>query len=325
MNVPDVQLDVDTAPAFSTELILHCLGVHLTSLPVVPAVGRLPSLLHLRVPLSVNPVSHVGTHDAPALTVLVQVPTAPSLGAVEKSQVLTMHFGCTIFPSTHLPVFGSPPGFWLQLVPAQAPLLQTKLHFLPPPKEPVVAHAGDEPPTESAVNEAAVMVQSFSHLAALQVPAVHTAFFDAVYPLLHCGTILVVEIAVPAYPENEPVIEPGLPLAIPVMSVASDMVSAALRSEPWQAFAAQVVADVDSDPAETPDVTCLHVCCLLVAVYPVAHFMLQLPASWFVVLQVSARTWLLLVMRALIKLPQLILLHTPGVSTPFLHDDAVHL
>lgn len=260
LNVPDEQLDVDTLAAFSTELILHCLAVHLASLPVVPAVGRLPSFLHLRVPLSVNPVSHVGTHDAPAATVLVQVPTAPSVGAVEKSQVFFMHFGCTIVPSTHLPVFGSPPGFWLQLVPVQEPLLQTKLHFLPPPKVPVVAHAGDAPPTESAVNEAALMVQSFSHLAVLQVPAVHTAFFDGVYPLLHCGTILVPEVAVPAYEANVPVIEPGLPLVIPVMSVASVMVSAALRAEPGQAFAAQVVAAVDSVPAETPDVTCLHVC-----------------------------------------------------------------
>lgn len=174
------------------------------------------------------------------------------------------------------------------------------------------------------------MVQSFSHLAALQTPAVHMAFFDAVYVLLHDGLTEVPEGAVPAHEPNEPEIPPGLPptqVWTPVMSVASLIVSAALRALPWQAFAVHFVLAEGGEggfsvPAETPVVTCWHVCWGLDTVYPVAHFMLQLPAHWFVVLQVSARMWL--ISRALIKLPQLILLHTPGVSLPFKHDDAVH-
>lgn len=131
--------------ALPTELILHLSGTHLALLPAVPAVGLVPSALHVKVPVSVNPASHLGTHDAPAAIVLVQVPTLPSVGAVDQSQVLIMHFGLFIVPSTHLPVLRSPPGLLLHLPLAQAPVLQRTLHLTPPAKVPVLAHGGVEP------------------------------------------------------------------------------------------------------------------------------------------------------------------------------------
>jgi hypothetical protein len=188
LSPPLVQVPVGElgVAAFKTELILHLSATH-----VAVDVLLAPLLAHVDVPVSVNPLSHVGTHDVPAATVLVHLPTSPSVGGVEKSQVLSMHFGCTSLPSTHLPVVLSPFSLLLHLPPLQVPVLQAKKHLWPPLRllEPPLTHfvctpagAGDGTvaPTALAGSDRVLRSQFFSHLALLHVESVLHVAFDTI-------------------------------------------------------------------------------------------------------------------------------------------------
>lgn len=141
---------------------------------------------------------------------------------------------------------------------------------------------------------------------------------------MHCGVAVAAwgdPVPVKPAPQLPPVTPAGLDPLNPVM-LPSVEVSAALRSAAGHFVAAQV-GDPVTVPCLLSAVVCWHVSVGLLTAKPGLHFILQVPFSCFVVLQ-SSTIRFPVTFAATLAL-QSIGLHTPGVSLPFKHDDAVHL
>jgi len=148
-------------------------AVHTKLLPAAPTAGVTPLTPHVLVPEAVYPELQVGVHDTaeePPPTVLVQSPTAPLVGTALKSQVVLAHVPPVSEPPVHLTA--------LQVLPA---LGVPQVHVAPPFSVPPTVQV---PPVNvipaGVVGLASTVVQSFSHLTSVTVPARH----DLVVPTL---------------------------------------------------------------------------------------------------------------------------------------------